>query len=72
MFAKQLIQLHGLSAEKAQGIVSRYPTLGILIDALQRAGTNATMLLSNLEYGKAKKKLGPALSALLARHYMKM
>lgn len=72
MLAKQLIQLHGLSAEKAQGIVLQYPTPAKLIDALENAGSNAAMLLANIEYGKAKKKIGPTLGALLAKHYTKL
>nr|SVE79496.1 EOG090X06E6 [Daphnia magna] len=69
MFAKQLMQLHGLSGEKAEAIVKVYPTPSSLMDALKSAGASASTLLSCLEYGKAKRKIGLSISALLAKLY---
>ncbi|XP_057364896.1 crossover junction endonuclease MUS81-like isoform X2 [Daphnia carinata] len=69
MFAKQLMQLHGLSGEKAEAIVKVYPTPSSLMDALRSAGASASTLLSCLEYGKAKRKIGLSISALLAKLY---
>nr|SVE78866.1 EOG090X06E6 [Daphnia lumholtzi] len=69
MFAKQLMQLHGLSGEKAEAIVKVYPTPSSLMDALKHAGESASTLLSCLEYGKAKRKIGLSISALLAKLY---
>nr|SVE88643.1 EOG090X06E6 [Daphnia sinensis]SVE89268.1 EOG090X06E6 [Daphnia sinensis] len=69
MFAKQLMQLHGLSGEKAEAIVKVYPTPTSLMDALKSAGASASTLLSSLEYGKAKRKIGLSISALLAKLY---
>nr|SVE75760.1 EOG090X06E6 [Daphnia hispanica] len=69
MFAKQLMQLNGLSGEKAEAIVKMYPTPSILIDALKCAGASASTLLACLEYGKAKRKIGLSISEQLARLY---
>nr|SVE73562.1 EOG090X06E6 [Daphnia atkinsoni] len=69
MFAKQLMQLHSLSGEKAEAIVKKYPAPSLLMDALKSAGTSASTLLASLEYGKAKRKIGLSLSAQLAKLY---
>lgn len=69
MFAKQLMQLHGLSGDKAEAIVKRYPTPLLLIEALQAAGSSASSLLASIEYGKAKRKIGLPISGHLAKLY---
>lgn len=69
MFAKQLIQLSGLSGDKAQAIIKKYPTPTALIDALKAAGASADTLLAPIEYGKSKKKIGTTVSGHLARLY---
>lgn len=74
MFAKHLMQLHGLSVEKSEAIVKSYPTVSALMKAYKAAGspTSQQQLLSNIEYGKsgkAKRKIGPALSATIAMLY---
>lgn len=69
MFAKQLMQLHGLSGERAEAIVKHYPTPSSLIDALKSAGSSASTLLASIEYGKAKKKIGLVISGHLAKLY---
>lgn len=69
MFAKQLMQLHSLSGEKAEAIVKKYPTPSLLMDALKSSGASASTLLASLEYGKAKRKIGLSLSAQLAKLY---
>lgn len=69
MFAKQLMQLHGLSGEKAESIVKIYPTPVSLVEALKAAGKQATHLLSKIEYGKNRRKIGASISATLAKLY---
>ena len=69
MFAKQLMQLSGLSGEKAEAIVKHYPTPGLLTDAFKAAGSSASTLLANVEFGKSKRKIGLSISALLAKLY---
>ncbi len=69
MFAKQLMQLNGLSGEKAEAIVKHYPTPSLLIDAFKAAGPSANTLLANIEFGKSKRKIGLSISTLLAKLY---
>lgn len=69
MFAKQLMQLNGLSGDKAEAIVKRYPTPYLLIEALQAAGSSASTLLASIEYGKSKRKIGSLISGHLAKLY---
>lgn len=69
MFAKQLMQLSGLSGDKAKAIVQHYPTPSLLIEALKAAGSSAPSLLASVEYGKSKKKLGFVISGHLAKLY---
>nr|CAG4641699.1 EOG090X06E6 [Eurycercus lamellatus] len=72
MLVKHLMQLHGLSVEKSEEIVKRYPTLASLMEAYNAAGPSASQLLANIEYGKsgkAKRKIGSSLSGTLAMLY---
>nr|SVE74188.1 EOG090X06E6 [Daphnia barbata] len=69
MFAKQLMQLHGLSGEKAEAIIKLYPTPSLLMEALKSAGPSAATLLASVEYGKSKRKIGLSISAQLAKLY---
>nr|CAG4642515.1 EOG090X06E6 [Evadne anonyx] len=69
MFAKQLMQLHALSGEKAEGIVAVYPTPRSLVEAFEAAGSAASQLLSKIEYGKNRRVIGPSLSATLTKLY---
>ncbi|XP_046647899.1 crossover junction endonuclease MUS81-like [Daphnia pulicaria] len=70
MFAKQLMQLHALSADKAEAIIKIYPSPYVLMEALKAAGSSASTLLASLEYGKAKRnKIGLTVSSLLAKLY---
>nr|CAG4651827.1 EOG090X06E6 [Triops cancriformis] len=71
LFAKQLLQFSGISADKARAIVDRYPTPSALKAALDRCSSNQEkeLLLSSVPYGKTKRMLGPALSKLLAWFY---
>ncbi|CAK1555223.1 unnamed protein product [Leptosia nina] len=63
MFLKVLLQLKGMSVEKALGIIKVYKTPKSLISAYQdcdeKVGAN---LLANLKYGDLNRNLGPSLS----------
>nr|SVE75130.1 EOG090X06E6 [Daphnia dolichocephala] len=69
MFAKQLMQLHGLSGEKAEAIIKLYPTPRLLMEAFKSAGPSGSTLLAGVEYGKSKRKIGLSISAQLAKLY---
>nr|CAG4646264.1 EOG090X06E6 [Macrothrix elegans] len=69
MFAKHLIQLHGLSPEKAEAIVKVYPTPYAFMKFLKEAGSSASTMLASLEYGKAKRKLGIAMCTTLCEFF---
>ena len=68
MFAKQLLQLSGLSTDKAEAIVKQYPTPSLLFEAYRLAGpSGSSQLLSKLECGQKGRTIGPVLSATLAK-----
>lgn len=71
MFVKQLLQLHGISVDKALAIVSKYPTPRLLkfaYDACENA-KGAEGLLSNIEFGTLNKKVGPVISTTIYQLY---
>lgn len=66
MFIRQLLQLKGLSFDKATAIVEKYPTPISLYTAYQNCSSSeGEKLLSNLKFGLLKKNLGPAISKTL-------
>ncbi|XP_033127929.1 crossover junction endonuclease MUS81-like isoform X2 [Anneissia japonica] len=71
VFAKQLLQFSGLTAEKAQAIVNIYPTVSHLLEAYSSCVSEkeAHKLLSTLKFGKTQRNLGPALSRLVYQVY---
>ena len=62
MFIRQLMQLSGVSIEKAMAIVDLYPTPLVLSEAFRNASKSGEKLLSTIQVGPAKRQLGPALS----------
>lgn len=65
MFIRQLLQLKTLSLDKALAIVRSYPTPSRLVrafDECQRNGMAGDLLLAKLEFGVAKRAIGPAIS----------
>jgi len=67
LFAKQLMQLKGVSGEKAEAIVQQFSTpmaLSIHYDELTNEQEKINTL-TNLQYGKSKRKLGSVISALI-------
>uniref|UniRef100_A0A336LYJ3 Crossover junction endonuclease MUS81 n=1 Tax=Culicoides sonorensis TaxID=179676 RepID=A0A336LYJ3_CULSO len=71
IFIKQLLQLKGLSVDKAMAITDVYPTLKALYSAYKFCTDKkeAENLLSNIIYGPLKKSIGPAISKTIYQLY---
>jgi crossover junction endonuclease MUS81 len=73
MFVKQLMQMAGLTAEKAAAIAQIYPTPKALMAAYDTQATpkECNSMLENIDFKKGgpRSKLGPAISAKVARLY---
>ncbi|XP_020631790.1 crossover junction endonuclease MUS81-like [Orbicella faveolata] len=67
IFAKQLMQLNGVSPDKAVAILEKYSTPKRLLDAYkaQESVKDRELLLSALKCGKNQRTLGPSLSRLI-------
>ncbi|XP_069939880.1 crossover junction endonuclease MUS81 isoform X1 [Cherax quadricarinatus] len=73
MFAKHLLQIHGLSVDKVLPIVDQYGSPGLLVSAYERLKSDdaTEQMLSSLKCGKSGRNLGPTLSTIIARLYTK-
>ena len=71
MFVRQLLQLKGMSIDKALAIVEHYSTPRLLIEAFQESGCNGKLLLANIEFGNKKRLIGPIISKTIYQLYMK-
>jgi hypothetical protein len=71
LFMKQLIQLHGLSVQKAQAIVERYHTPRALMAAYQAEGSAGEKLLASIHYGSLNRLIGPVISRTIHQFYTK-
>ncbi|KAM6158129.1 crossover junction endonuclease MUS81 [Rhynchocyon petersi] len=71
VFARQLMQVRGVSGEKAAALVDRYSTPASLLAAYDACTTpkEQEMLLSTIKCGRLQRNLGPALSKTLAQLY---
>ncbi|KAK6291707.1 hypothetical protein J4Q44_G00374920 [Coregonus suidteri] len=71
VFARQLMQISGLSGDKAVAILENYSTLHSLLKAYEQcpSDTEREKLLSSIRYGKLKRNLGPALSRTVYQLY---
>ena len=71
VFAKMLLQLSGLSVDKAAAIVSVYPTVARLLEAYRRCGTPAEAegLLTPLRAEKSGRPVGAAVSKAVYHLY---
>ncbi|XP_070710847.1 crossover junction endonuclease MUS81 [Pempheris klunzingeri] len=71
VFARQLMQISGLSGDKAAAILEHYSTLHSLLTAYEQCASEAEKekLLSSIRYGKLKRNLGPALSRTVYQLY---
>ncbi|XP_017795588.1 PREDICTED: crossover junction endonuclease MUS81 [Habropoda laboriosa] len=70
MFVRQLLQLKGISVDKALAIVERYPTPRVLIEAFQNSDCNES-LLAKIEFGDKKRLIGPIISKTIYQLYTK-
>lgn len=68
MFIRQLLQLKGMSIDKATAIVEHYPSPQILITALENSN-NGEQLLANIQIGNKKRQLGPTISKAVYQLY---
>jgi crossover junction endonuclease MUS81 len=71
LFIKQLVQLHGLSVQKAQAIVEHYHTPRDLMAAYQAEGSAGEKLLANIRYGSLNHVIGPVISRTIHQFYTK-
>ncbi|XP_040495367.1 crossover junction endonuclease MUS81 isoform X1 [Ursus maritimus] len=71
VFARQLMQVRGVSGEKAAAIVDQYSTPASLLAAYDACATpkEQEMLLSTVKCGQLQRNLGPALSKTLSQLY---
>jgi crossover junction endonuclease MUS81 len=69
VFIKQLLQLHGLSVEKARAIVERYPTPQVLMAAYHAEWSAGEKLLANIHYGSLNRLIGPVISRTIHQFY---
>ncbi|AWO97366.1 putative crossover junction endonuclease MUS81 [Scophthalmus maximus] len=71
VFARQLMQISGLSGDKAAAILERYSTPYSLLSAYEQCSSEAEKekLLSSIRYGKLNRNLGPALSRTVWQLY---
>ncbi|KAM5138338.1 crossover junction endonuclease MUS81 isoform 2-T4 [Mantella aurantiaca] len=70
VFARQLMQISGVSGEKAAAILERYNTPASLLAAYEDCSTvEKEKLLSGVKCGKLQRNLGPVLSRTIAQLY---
>ncbi|XP_051901230.1 crossover junction endonuclease MUS81 isoform X2 [Pristis pectinata] len=71
VFAKQLMQINGISGEKAVAILGHYDSVASLMKAYEACPTalGREKLLSNIKCGNTQRNLGPALSKTVSQLY---
>ncbi|XP_018408358.1 PREDICTED: crossover junction endonuclease MUS81 [Nanorana parkeri] len=70
VFARQLMQISGVSGEKAAAILERYNTPASLLSAYENCSyEEKEKLLSSVKCGKLQRNLGPVLSRTIAQLY---
>lgn len=71
VFVRQLMQVRGVSGEKAAALVERYSTPASLLAAYDACTTpeEQEKLLSTVKCGRLQRNLGPVLSRTLAQLY---
>ncbi|XP_051506665.1 crossover junction endonuclease MUS81-like isoform X1 [Myxocyprinus asiaticus] len=71
VFARQLMQISGISGDKAAAVLEHYSTVSSLLKAYDQCSTETEKekLLSSIKYGKLKRNLGPALSRTVYQLY---
>lgn len=62
-FVKMLVQLKGMSLEKALAVTNKFKTLRSIIEAYKQCGQReGQLLLANLKYGDLNRNVGPTVS----------
>lgn len=71
VFARQLMQISGVSGEKAAAILERYDSPASLLSAYENccSSEEKEKLLSSVKCGKLQRNLGPVLSRTIAQLY---
>ncbi|CAG7725546.1 unnamed protein product [Allacma fusca] len=71
MFVKHLLRLRGLSVDKAQAIVNKYPTLQALLRAYSECVSDKEkeLMLAHVNFGSASKTIGPMISRTIFQLY---
>ncbi|XP_039515244.1 crossover junction endonuclease MUS81 [Pimephales promelas] len=71
VFARQLMQVSGVSGDKAAAVLEHYSTVSSLLQAYDQCSseTEKEKLLSTIKYGKLKRNIGPALSRTIYQLY---
>ncbi|XP_069994834.1 crossover junction endonuclease MUS81-like isoform X2 [Penaeus vannamei] len=71
MFAKHLLQIHGVSVDKARAVVDKFGTPRQLMEAYRNVTSSEVgeNMLANLKCGKAGRNLGTVLSATIYKMY---
>ncbi|CAM4515995.1 unnamed protein product [Leuciscus chuanchicus] len=71
VFARQLMQISGVSGDKAAAVLEHYSTVSSLLQAYDQCSNESEKekLLSSIKYGKLKRNLGPALSRTIYQLY---
>ncbi|KAM4617128.1 crossover junction endonuclease MUS81 isoform 1-T4 [Discoglossus pictus] len=71
VFARQLMQISGVSGEKAAAILERYSTPASLLSAYEtcKSAEEKEKLLSGIKCGKLQRNLGPVLSKTISQLY---
>lgn len=66
LFIKMLIQIKGMSVDRALAIVNKYPTPALLKKAYdENPGVKGEKLLATLQFGDSSKCIGPTLSKII-------
>lgn len=71
MFVKQLLQIKGMSVDKALAIVNIYSTPKILKATYNEDKAKSEKLLANVRYGTLNKNIGPVLSKIVYQFFCK-
>ncbi len=71
VFARQLMQVRGVSGEKAAALLGTYSTPASLLAAYDACASRQEQekLLSSIKCGRLQRNLGPALSRTLCQLY---
>lgn len=71
VFIQQLMQISGVSYDKAHSITSVYPTMFALCEAYEQCPTleKRELLLADLKFGLSKRKIGKAVSKIVCQMF---